>query len=111
MEKIPTDQFLAFCRELEGLELVTIARKRKFSVLVTQEGLEFLVSGTGNRRKHTLSYVESFNKRFAELNDDDAFFARNYNDFTANASYQLALVNLFIKMKRIFLGLSNCKAG
>jgi hypothetical protein len=110
MEKIPTDQFLAFCRELEGFELTTMARKTKFSVFVTEEGLEFLVSGTGNRRKHTLSYVESFNKRFAELNDDDALLAGNYNDLTANASYQLALVNLFIRMKGVFLGLSNCKA-
>lgn len=100
MEKIPTDQFLSFCRTLEGAELKTLARKRGFTVTVTNDGLEFNVVSTGKKRTHTRAYVESFLNRFEELPNAEAFSVQSYQDLTVNASYQAALVDLFLKKRK-----------
>lgn len=74
-----------------------MARKRGFTVAVVNGGLEFTVISTGKKRTHTRAYVESFLSRFEGLSKTDAFSVQNYQDLTVNASYQAALVDLFLK--------------
>ena len=94
MTRISTDEFLAFCKPLEGEVIPTMAGRAKFTLRVTAEGLEFTVVSTRKNRIHKRKYIDDILDRFAQ---SGSFITGAYTDITYNASYTLALIDRYSK--------------
>ncbi|MDE1894232.1 MAG: hypothetical protein KGM46_10235 [Pseudomonadota bacterium] len=96
MQRIPTDSFLKFCKSLEGQELHTIARRAKFTVKVVDDGLVFTpCSSNKPLSPHKRHYVERVLEDFSK--SDGSYKTTNYNGYTVNTSYQLALIDKYTR--------------
>ena len=93
MPQISMGGFLKFCESLRGEEVCTIKRRAKFTVEVIDAGLEFIPLATGKPRLHRMPYVKGVLEIF---NKNQSFVVRDYNHYTVNASYQLALIQRYI---------------
>jgi hypothetical protein len=96
MSRIPIDSFLDFCKSLDGQDVCTIKRHTKFKVKVVGQDLEFTPLVTGKSRPHKKEYVRGVLDMF---NDSQSFMPRDYKHYTVNASYQLALIQGYIKSR------------
>jgi hypothetical protein len=90
---IPIKDFLSFVRSLEGQEIPTLAGRSRFTVRVVDNGLEFTPLSTQQPRGHSRSYVQRVLDRFRETG---SLSTADYQ-FTVNASYQLALIERFLR--------------
>jgi hypothetical protein len=90
---IPIDDFLSFVRTLEGEVIPTLAGRAQFTVRVVDNGLEFTPRSTEQPRGHTRAYVQRVLDRFRETG---SMSTADYQ-FTVNASYQLALIDRFLR--------------
>jgi hypothetical protein len=93
MARIAIDEFMKFVKSLEGQDLLTLYRRRKFRVRVLNNGLEFIPLSTGKLRTHSEDYVARVLKHF---NKTRSFSPSAYKSLTANASYQLALIHRYL---------------
>lgn len=98
MQKISANRFLDFCRSLEGMELLTIARRARFMVKVVDDGLVFIPASSNKPRKHTRSYVERMLEDFS--NSSEPCKTSNYSSYTANPSCQIALMDRYTRARR-----------
>jgi len=94
MARISTDSFLRFCESLDGQELSTLARHRKFKVRVVDDGLEFTPHISKKPRHHSRQYVDGVLDHFEQ---SGSFMVTQYSGYTANASYMLALIDRYVK--------------
>lgn len=85
------DDLLTFARTLRGNTLVTLHRKKPFTVAVIGGALEITPS-TGTPRATDRRHIQDLLRR---LNETGSFQPGRYVDVTFNASYILALVKLW----------------
>lgn len=96
MGNINTNEFIAFTRTLEGQELSTRSRRRKFTVRSVGGGLEFTPLATDKPRFHNDHYIE---RVLDEFHRTGSWKTADYL-FTINASYQLAIIDLYLAARR-----------
>jgi hypothetical protein len=90
---IPIDAFLSFVHSLEGEVIQTSAGRAQFTVRIVETGLEFAPLSTQQPRGHTRAYVQRVLDHFRETG---SFSTADYQ-FTVNASYQLALIDRYLR--------------
>jgi tRNA(Ile)-lysidine synthase TilS/MesJ len=95
MQRISTKSFLEFCSSLEGQEQRTLARQARFMVKVVDDGLVFIPGSSNKSRTHKRNYVERMLEDFAHK--DHSRKTSDYNGYTADASYQIALMDKYVK--------------
>jgi hypothetical protein len=95
MSRISTDDFLTFCRSLEGREITTRAGHSKFTVRALGDGLEYTPLSSNEPRKHERRFIERILDRFYKTNGD--FITATYLDLTMHASYALTLIGLYLQ--------------
>lgn len=74
---------------LEGQQLETLSRKKRFHVEVKSDGLYYPLESTGNRRRQTWKDVEGMLERF---NERASFRPKDYKDISGCASYLLTII-------------------
>jgi hypothetical protein len=90
--------FIAFCKSLKGQMLGTIGGKAKFILeLGTHDALCFRVS-TGKIRRENIQHIKLGLNRY---NETKSLHPGDYANLTHNPSYDLALINLFIKSRSL----------
>jgi len=97
MSRISTIDFLSFCKSLAGQEIGTIGGRAKFMVKVVGDGLEFTPLISGKPRLHDGSYVDRVLDDFKKT---QSFTTTRYSGYTANSSYQLALIKRYQDEKK-----------
>lgn len=85
------DILLEFVTTIKDKTLVTIQRKKPFSVAIEGEALKITTS-TGKSRKTDYTELQNF---LTQLNEKGSFQPGHYADITFNASYILALIKLW----------------
>lgn len=100
MANIDTEKFLDFVEAQKGKSLQTLARKAKFKVRVVkyeqQRGLEFKICSSGKVKIHKRKFIDSVTGHF---NESESFTTTSYTKMTVNASYNLALIDLYLKTR------------
>ncbi|MDP9317217.1 MAG: hypothetical protein M3R24_41235 [Chloroflexota bacterium] len=97
MATINLSELKAFAATLADTPLATRAQGKPFTVTVTKSGFQYVPSSTKKRRTNTYKAIESVLDRFASLG---SYQPGQYNDLTVNASYLLAIIELFEKHAR-----------
>ena len=95
MSTISFDSFMAFCKTLEGHTLSTIGGNAKF-VLVSAKNdrLDYLVVSTQKERHSTRRWIQAVLNHYALTGSLQPV---DYGNVTYNASYTLALIDLYLK--------------
>ena len=94
MMQITPEELVEFVRGREDLRLTTIYRKEPFIARTAGDGLEFVPGSTEKPRYHSMKYVALVCERFGSL--DSPWHPGDYHDLTANASYQLAVMDAYL---------------
>jgi hypothetical protein len=97
MNRIPTPEFIKWCRTLSGDGIVTRAGRSTFTLLVEGDTLEFIPVSTKKPRRHSRKYVDVVLDHFAE---SGSFVTTHYRALTANSTYMLTLIDLYQKEKK-----------
>ncbi len=93
MLHVSADDLLTFAPTLEGQELLTLHRKRTFTVEVEGGNLVF-VNSKGKRRPHGGKYLRAVCEAFSGTNRN-SYHPGDYRDLTVNASYILAIIRRY----------------
>jgi 5-methylcytosine-specific restriction enzyme A len=91
--QINVSDFISFVKSKQGQVFETLTRKRKFTVAVTEKGMEFTPTATMKRRSHELQAINRVVERFCRTR---SYTTTNYTDITYNSSYTLALIGLYL---------------
>lgn len=95
MKRIDLRAFKGFVRTLEGRTLKTRVQGKSFTVQVRGATILLTPQSTGKPRPMTDDQLEHFLDMFAE---NGSFQATEYVRETRNASYLLALVEMYLKI-------------
>ena len=87
----------SFASKLRGEILVTLSRGVSFRVEIHGSGLAFTPLSSGVTRPETLNRLQLV---IDEFERSHSYRAGDYQDFSVNASYVLALLDLFLKRPR-----------
>jgi hypothetical protein len=93
MKNVSPEELVGFVRAREDMRLLTLSRRRPFTVGTAGDGLEF-IPWTKKPRFHGNKWLARVCRRF---NRDNSLRPGNYRDLTANASYQLAVIDAYLK--------------
>jgi hypothetical protein len=96
MTTIEIHNFIEWCRNLSGTEITTRSGRSKFIMNVLQNGLEFKPLSSMKPRICTERYVKLILHHFAKTK---SFKTSDYRNITANSSYMLTLIDLYMKIK------------
>ena len=94
---IDTDEFLSFCRSLEGESLLTMYRRAPFTVQVIGDGLVYVPVSTGKPRSHERAYLGRVLRHFDQTG---SWRPKDYMPITFCASYTLAVLRLYVDFSR-----------
>jgi hypothetical protein len=94
MKPISIDDFLAFCKSLEGETISTRAGRANFKLRVMDYGLEITTVSTNKSRRQSRKEIADVIDRFHKTH---SFITSDYSDITLNASYILTLVDRYLK--------------
>ncbi len=97
MDRIDLNDFKAYVKTLEGKRLETKARGKVFTVEVGPSGFRYTPQSTGTPRTNTYKAVQNVFERFQSL---QSFQPGDYHDLTVNASYLLAILEMYLAKKR-----------
>lgn len=91
--EVNVEDFIAFVKEKQGIEIRTRRNNKGFMVEVTDKGFEFTPTATEKRRPHELQAIKRVVDRF---NMTRSYTTSKYTDITYNSSYTLALIGLYL---------------
>jgi hypothetical protein len=93
LDTVNVDDLIRFSRTLDGEELQTLKRGSKFMVKVTNGGLVYIPTSTNIPRLHPRKWLARVCNEFSRTN---SFRPGDYQKITANASYVLALIRIYL---------------
>lgn len=96
MDPVDRQDFMKFVKLQEGKELRTLKLGRTFTVSVTKTGVEYTPMSTMKPRPHQAKVIDRILDYFEETN---SFNTREYQSFTANSSYTLSLIKLYLAQR------------
>jgi hypothetical protein len=94
MKRIPTNDFIEYCRTLNGSEFTTRAGRSRFILNVIGENLEFIPISSKQPRPETKKRIDIVLDHFAE---SGSFITSDYTKLTVNSTYMLTLIDLYRK--------------
>jgi hypothetical protein len=90
MSRIPTtDDLIHFARSLQGTELTTVARRARFRVESTGDGLCYTPSVSGKPRKQTRDRLDTIVKHYKQTL---SLSPSDYSKITHHSSYAIGVI-------------------
>jgi hypothetical protein len=89
--QVDADNLIAFAKTLEGQILETRARKKQFTVRVSEKGMEYTPLSTGKTRPQSYKWIKRVCEHYSLTNS----FERQEYSFTVHGSYVLALIGKY----------------
>lgn len=98
MSRIDFNSFMNFCRGLQGRTLATVGGRAEFTLTSVQpDSLDYHVLSTGKDRGTSRKWIVRLLERYEETK---SLHPKDYLGITMNASYTLALLELYLNRDR-----------
>ncbi len=94
MSTINFNSFMTFCKTLEGHTLPTMGGRSEFVLLSVESDCLHYLPSTNKERHSKRKWIERVLNHYAMTN---SLRPGDYVDVTTNASYTLALIDLYLK--------------